>query len=110
MSVLPLDLQVLFTKAVEHSENIARNSNRVQNVAMEGYEKIHKQSTEVTERVSNKDEVAEDFTKVSEEGGQGAGAGLEQHKKGASEQSAEPKEYKRAPKEDGTGRIIDIVE
>ena len=109
MSVLPLDLQVLFTKATEHSENIAKNANKAQNIVAEGYEKVHKQSQENNEKVTTLDQDAEDCTKVNEEGG-GQQQPQEHNKKKESETGPESQEYKRAPKEDGTGRIIDIVE
>jgi hypothetical protein len=108
MSVLPVDLQVLFTKASDVSENIAKNANRAQNLLAEGYEKVHKESKETNEKVAKLDQYAEDFTKVNEEGG-GQQSLPEQHKK-KEQETAESKEYKRAPKEDGTGRIIDIID
>lgn len=108
MSVLPLDLQVLFTKASDVSENIAKNASKTQNLLAEGYEKVRKESKETDEKVTTLDQYAEDFTKVNEEGG-GQQQPQEHNKKKESE-SSESQEYKRAPKEDGTGRIIDIVE
>lgn len=109
MSVMPLDLQVLFTKASDVSENIAKNASKTQNLLAEGYEKVRKESKETDEKVTTLDQYAEDFTKVNEEGG-GQQYQPEQNKKKNQEGSAETQEFKRAPKEDGTGRIIDIVE
>lgn len=108
MSVLPLDLQVLFTKASDVSENIAKNANKAQNLLAEAYEKVRKESKETDEKVTSVDQYAEDFTKVNEEGG-GQQQQPEQNRK-KNPETAEPQEFKRAPKEDGTGRIIDIVE
>lgn len=108
MSVLPLDLQVLLTKATDVNETIAKNNSRAQNLQTEGYEKVHKESKETNSKVASLDQYAEDFSKVNEEGG--GQQSLPEHNKKKSEETAESKEYKRAPKEDGTGGIIDIVE
>lgn len=108
MSVLPIDLQVLFSKSTEHSENIARHSNAAQMGQMTNFEKVRKESIEVNEKIKETDEYAEDFTKVDPDG-KGYQEQFESHAR-KKEQEEKPHEYKPALKEEGKGNIIDIVE
>ncbi len=110
MSVLPVDLQVLFSKASEHSENIARQSNTSQAVFVDGYEKIHQQSNQANETVKNLEQYDQDFTKINPESKKRRGGENGRKKKASPDQQAEAQEYKRAPTEEGTGRIIDIID
>ncbi|MGC8764878.1 MAG: hypothetical protein ACP5QT_03235 [Brevinematia bacterium] len=108
MAVLPIDLQVLFSKSTEHSENIARHSNAAQLGQLNSFEKIHKESVQINERIKETDEYAQDFTKVNPD----AEKKPEQYTSSSSgkEKKEDGKEYKPALKEDGKGNIIDIVE
>lgn len=110
MSVLPIDLQVLFTKANEHSENIARSSNATQSGQIAGNEKLHRESLETNEKVKTLDEYAEDFTKVSAESHQKKDQERGKKKKKEMPEPDPIENFKRAPKEEGTGTIIDIVD
>jgi uncharacterized coiled-coil DUF342 family protein len=109
MSVLPVDLQVLFSKASEHSENIARQSNSNHIISVEGYEKIHKQSKETDEKVSNLDEYSQDFTKINPEGKRKEEQARKRKKK-LKENEEDTEDNKRAPMEEGKGGIIDIID
>ncbi len=109
MGVLPIDLQVLFSKSIEHSENIARHSNAAQMGQMSNFEKVRKESVEVNEKVKETDQYAEDFTKVDAEG-----KNYEEQKEAKREKREReetlPHEYKPALKEEGKGNIIDVIE
>lgn len=110
MSTLPIDLQVLFSKASEHSENIARHSNAAQSGYIKDYEKIHRESQEVNNKVNNMEEYAQDFTRINPESRQKKGQQKALKKKEMNKEIKETKEYKRAPIEEGTGKIIDIID
>ncbi len=108
MAVLPIDLQVLFSKSTEHSENIARHSNAAQLGQLNNFEKVHKESIQTNERIKETNEYAQDFTKVNPD----AERKSEEYK-GSSlkkEHEEKEKEYKPALKEEGKGNIIDVVE
>ncbi len=108
MSVLPIDLQVLFSKSTEHSENIARHSNAAQMGQMSNFEKVRKESIEINEKIKETDQYAEDFTKIQADG-EGNQEQLESHAR-KREREEKPLEYKPALKEEGKGNIIDVVE
>ncbi|MCX7820305.1 MAG: hypothetical protein N2258_01350 [Brevinematales bacterium] len=108
MSVLPIDLQVLFSKSTEHSENIARHSNAAQMGQMTNFEKVRKESVEINEKIKETDEYAEDFTKIQPDG-EGYKEQAESHSQ-KREKEEKPHEYKPALKEEGKGTIIDVVE
>ncbi len=110
MSVLPIDLQVLFSKASDLSENIARQSNLTQAGLADGYEKIHKQSQDTNEKVNNLEEYSQDFTKINPETGKRSGGQKMRKKKAAQVKPPEVQEYKRAVTEEGTGKYIDIID
>lgn len=108
MAVLPIDLQVLFSKSTEHSENIARHSNAAQLGQINNFEKVHKESIQTNERIKEADEYAQDFTKVNPDA-----ENPEQQfasTSGRKGKKEEEKEYKPALKEEGKGNIIDIIE
>src|SRR5271157_3020518 len=108
MSVLPIDLQVLFSKVPEHSENIARHTNAAQSGQMMSYEKNRVESNETNVKVKNMEQYSADFNKINPESGErkkGEKTGLKEKRK-KSNQEKEP--YKPAPKEEGKGNIIDI--
>lgn len=108
VSVLPIDLQVLFSKSTEHSENIARHSNAAQMGQMTNFEKVRKESIEVNEKIKETDQYAEDFTKVDPDG-ESYQEQAESHER-KKEQEEKNNEYKPAIKEEGKGTIIDIIE
>jgi hypothetical protein len=107
---MPIDLQVLFTKSAEHSDNIARQSNAVQSGYIAGYEKVHHQSVETNETVSKLEQYDNSFTKINPEPEKKKKRQYipDKKAKNVTEQSSE--EYKPAQKEEGTGQIIDIVD
>ena len=109
MPVLPIDLQVLFSKSTEHSENVARHSSAAQLGQMSNFEKIHKESIHAKERIKETDEYAQDFTKVhpDSEKKHNEYASSKQHEK---REEKEEESYKPALKEEGKGNIIDIIE
>jgi uncharacterized membrane protein YukC len=109
---LPIDLQVLFTKANEHSENIARNINAVEHIRMTGVEKIHQQSVNADTQVEKTEKYSREFTKVNPDL-QGSGhqnQKEENPEKEKDEASSEPADHRSHLKEDGTGSIIDVVD
>lgn len=109
MSVLPIDLQVLFSKSTEHQENIARHTNAAQMGQLNNFEKVHKESVQINEKVKGMEEYAEDFTKVHPDKKREASTSMEEERK-KREKSEEKEEYKPTLKEEGKGTIIDITE
>ena len=108
MAVLPIDLQVLFSKSSEHSENIARHSNAAQLGQLNNFEKVHKESIKTNERIKEANEYAQDFTKVNPDTEKKA----EEYPSSSSrkEKGEKETEYKPALKEEGKGNIIDVIE
>lgn len=109
MSVLPIDLQVLFSKVPDHAENIARATNAAQSGQVMNLEKIHHESNETNAKVKTMEQYSEDFSKINPESGERK-AGQEKERKGAKKGKKEAQQYKPAAKEEGTGNIIDIID
>lgn len=104
---MPIDLQVMFTKAQEHNQNLGRTSSVQQAFQSMMQEKALQESREAPEKVNKTDQYEGDFTKVqtgsgNTGGGQGGRSGEETEQK--------PGEHKPALKEEGTGLIIDILD
>lgn len=110
MAVLPIDLQVLFSKSTEHQENVARHSNAVQTGQLTSIEKVHKESIQTNERVQSTEQYAQDFTKVHPDRKGGAQFQTSSQRKNEGKKEEQKETYRPAAKEEGKGIIIDIVE
>ncbi len=110
MSVLPIDLQVNLTKASELSDNLARTVNAAQSGKIMENEKIHRESNETNAKVKNLDEYSEEFNKINPESKESNEQGFSGKKGAKKNTNQEPAVYKPAPKEEGTGTIIDIID
>jgi len=111
MSVSPIDLQVLFSKAADLSENIARSSNATQTGQVASYEKIHRESNDINRMVNNVEQYSQEFSKINPEGSNKEKQNMprEKNKKSALT-TPKMEENKKALKEEGTGNIIDILD
>jgi hypothetical protein len=113
MNVNPIDLQVLFTKAVDHAAQLGREDATDEANKFDKNAKQSKDSKEANETVKARDDYDEEFTKIKEEGGnkQGMSQGGKSGKKTKSQEQSPIESYEKATlKEDGTGNIIDIVD
>ena len=111
MSTLPIDLQILVTKANERSENVAKQSQFDQNVIQQGVEKAHQASLEADTKVKAMDEYSEDNTKINQD--QQKKEKQQSKKRTEKDKSVLPQtveNYKPAELEEGTGTIIDIID
>ena len=110
MAVLPIDLQVLFSKSTEHQENVARHSNTVQTGQFTNIEKVHRESIQTNERVQSAEQYAQDFTKVHTDRKGGSQSQANPQKKNKEKEQEHKETYRPAAKEEGKGIIIDIIE
>jgi hypothetical protein len=108
MSVLPIDLQVLFSKVPEHSENIARSTNAALTGQLMNNEKNRLDSNEVDAKVQNLEQYSGEFSKINPDSRDGKKGSGRKGKGKKGEQVKEP--YKPAVKEEGKGNIIDIID
>jgi|GEM_PF-1353514 hypothetical protein len=111
MSVLPIDLQVLFSKVPEHSENIARSTNAALTGQLMNNEKNRLDSNEVDAKVQNLEQYSGEFSKINPDSREGKNR-KGQARKDAKGKKGEPEKepYKPAVKEEGKGNIIDIID
>jgi len=110
MSVLPIDLQVLFSKVPDHSENIARATNAAQSGQLMSFEKTRQQSIETNATVKNLEQYSGEFNKINPDSGKNkeGGGGIP---KGKGKKSRPVNDtYKPAKKEEGKGNFIDIID
>lgn len=109
---LPIDIQVMMTKATEHSENLSKVSTAAQMVQAEEVKKIEKESREIDEKVIKMDQYEGSFTRVQKDGrqpGQNPN-GQEEEEKHEPEGKESFPGYHPAPREEGTGNQVDIID
>jgi len=117
MSILPIDLQVTFTKANEYEENIAKQQNIIQTGQSNIVEKAHQQSIEINNKVNNLEEYSEEFTKINTEKEHNKNKGRnkfdnkrQNHSNNEKNSTTEETNKKSGLKENGVGNFIDIIE
>ena len=106
MSVNPLDLQVLFSKASDYAASLGKQSSVHDAEDYQANKLQTKNSRNAPEVVNKSDAYDESFTQVSKDSKNPQGNQKRQFNK----KEQESNKHKKAMKEEGTGLIIDILD
>lgn len=106
MSVNPLDLQVLFTKASEYASSLGKQSSVHDAEDFVANDKQTRKSQEAPEEINKTDAYDEEFTNIDKNNKGNPYFGSSEKKEGEDK----PEEHKRGLTEEGTGLIVDIID
>ena len=110
MSIRPIDLQVVLSKATEVSQSLSKSDSNIHAAQMMGNESIHQKSQQVTETVNNLEQKADEFSKINEDQKGEKEKHENEKKKKNGQDDTNKKEYKKAILKEGMGKYIDIVD